>query len=121
VQTGTSLEKEWAALLLAQTTPSRPTLMLQRLDLGENVTFIALGGEVCCDYGWYIRRYDTGRYMIPLGYSNGLAAYIPSAHMFKEGGYEVEDSTLDYGLPSPFNPQIEGIIQAGIQSLMQPR
>jgi hypothetical protein len=121
VQTGTSLEKEWAALLLAQTTPPRPTLMLQRLDLGENVTFIALGGEVCCDYGWYIRRYDTGRYMIPLGYSNGLTAYIPSAHMFKEGGYEVEDSTLDYGLPSPFNPQIESIIQGGIQSLMQAR
>jgi hypothetical protein len=119
--TGNSLEKEWSALLLAQTESLNPTLMLQRLDLGENLSLIALGGEVVCDYGWYIRRYDTGRFMIPLAYSNGLTAYIPSAHMFKEGGYEVEDSTLDYGLPSPFTPQIESLIQAAIQELMQPR
>ena len=118
-QTGTPLEKEWAALMLTQTEPQVPTLMLQRLDLGEGLTLIALGGEVCCDYGWYIKRYDANHFMIPVGYSNGLTAYIPSAHMFAEGGYEVDESTLDYGLPSPFKPQIEGIIQAGIQSLMR--
>jgi hypothetical protein len=41
--------------------------------------------------------------------------------MFKEGGYEVDDSALYYGLPSPFNPQIESIIQTSIQALMQAR
>jgi hypothetical protein len=120
-QTGTPIEKEWAALILAQNASHNPTLNLQRLDLAEGLTLIALSGEVCCDYGWYIKRYDTGRFMIPVGYSNGLTAYIPSAHMFKEGGYEVDDSTLYYGLPSSFNPQIESIIQAGVQALMQPR
>jgi hypothetical protein len=121
VRSGTPLEKEWAAFLLGREEPYHPTLTLQRLDLAEEVSLIALGGEVCCDYGWYIRRYDAGRYMLPLAYSNGLTAYIPSAHMFKEGGYEVLDSTLDYGLPAPFDPQIERLIQAGVQELMQSR
>ncbi|MCL5999535.1 MAG: neutral/alkaline non-lysosomal ceramidase N-terminal domain-containing protein [Chloroflexi bacterium] len=96
----------------------RRPLALQRIDLAEEVSLIAMGGEVCCDYGHFIRGLAAGRLVLPLGYSNGLIGYIPSARMFPEGGYEVEGSCPYFGLPRPFSPDIESVIHAGVRSLM---
>ena len=96
---------------------SRP-LALQRIDLAEEVTLIAMGGEVCCDYGHFIKGLAAGRLKLPLGYSNGLIGYIPSARMFPEGGYEVEGSCPYFGLPRSFSPDIESVIHTGVRTLM---
>ena len=116
---GNRYTQEWATrLLAAPMSPTRP-LSLQRIDLARELSIIAMGGEICCDYGYFIKHLDASRCLIPVGYSNGLVGYIPSARMFPEGGYEVVDSTLYFGLPSPFDPGIEATIQAGIRELMR--
>jgi hypothetical protein len=37
-------------------------------------------------------------------------AYIPSARVLKEGGYEADSSMIYYGMPGKWAPDIEEII-----------
>ena len=70
-----------------------------------DLTLIALAGEVVTDYALRLKR-ELGGDVWVAGYSN-LCSYIPSARMFKEGGYEVIDSMIYYDLPGPYKPEIE--------------
>ncbi len=97
--------------------PSCP-LTIQRIDIADRVSLIALSGEACCDYGFFIKRLRVERVLIPLGYSNGLVGYLCPARYFPEGGYEPTTSFSVYGLPAPFAPTIEDLICAGIQQLL---
>jgi hypothetical protein len=118
--TGSPLEKQWSARLLAEPpSPTRP-FSVQRIDLAAELSLIALGGEVCCDYGHFVKQMTPDRLILPVSYANGLTGYIPSARMFPEGGYEVDSSGLYYGLPAPFEPSIEALIHAAIGGLMAP-
>lgn len=105
------------ALPLVKSGEARP-LSLQRMDLAEDLTIIAMGGEVCVDYGHFIKGLRPGAYLIPVGYANGLIGYIASARLFPEGGYEPDTSHQVYGLPTPFHPSIDGIVRAGIEAIL---
>ncbi|MFA0776784.1 MAG: hypothetical protein PVTTEEND_000498 [Candidatus Fervidibacter sp.] len=120
---GWALTVELPLLPLADgSLPNPPTcpLTIQRLDIAEQVSLIALSGEACCDYGWFIKRLgmERGRMLIPLGYCNGLVGYLCPARYFPEGGYESATSFRVFGLPSPFAPTIEGVICDGIRQLL---
>jgi hypothetical protein len=47
-----------------------------------------------------------------MGYANDVMAYIPSARVLGEGGYEGATSMVYYGLPSVWGPRVEEIIVA---------
>ncbi|HHW09819.1 MAG TPA: hypothetical protein GXX29_07590 [Firmicutes bacterium] len=94
-------------------------LLLQRLDLSEKVTLIALGGEPVADYGYFIKWLRPGTYAVPVGYANGVVAYLPTARLLVEGGYETHTSVRFFGLPSPFHPSLETAIQQSIRAIMQ--
>lgn len=94
-------------------------LSIQRLDLAENLTLIAMGGEVCVDFGHVIKGLNPDAYLIPVGYANGLIGYISSARLFPEGGYEPDSSYKVYGLPSPFHPSIDGILRDEIERIAE--
>jgi hypothetical protein len=115
---GDTYQRQWANRLLAAAIPREPHLAIQRIDLAEELSLIALGGEVCCDYGLRIKQMQPNRTLVPLSCSNGLVGYIPSARMFDEGGYEVKDSGIYFGLPAPFDPAIDSTIMATINSLL---
>ncbi|MCC6442665.1 MAG: neutral/alkaline non-lysosomal ceramidase N-terminal domain-containing protein [Armatimonadetes bacterium] len=118
-ESGTPVQKQLAASLLGRpAAPARP-FILQRIDLAKEVTLIAMGGEICCDYGYFVKSLRPDRYMVPVGYSNGIVGYIPSARMFPEGGYEPAESCIYFSLPSPFSPEIEKVIHEGIRGLME--
>ena len=59
-----------------------------------------------------------GRKVWVLGYCNNVSAYIPSARMIHEGGYEVERWLEGSWLPTPFVPEIEEIIMKTIEDLL---
>jgi len=46
-------------------------------------------------------------------------AYVPSARVLKEGGYEAADAVLYSSLPSPFAPSIEDRIIGKVHDLMR--
>lgn len=80
------------------------------------LTLVALAGEVVTDYALRLKR-ELGGDVWVAGYSNDLCSYIPSARMFKEGGYEVITSMIYYDLPGPYKPELEEKIVGKVHEL----
>lgn len=115
---GTPLEKAWSAGLLAAPFATTRPFNLHRFDLADKVTLLTMGGETSCEYGLAIRQKRPDAFLIPMGYTNGLIGYICLARQIAEGGYEADRSSIYYGLPSPFAPEIEPLIYAAIDDLL---
>lgn len=65
--------------------------------LGPKQLWVVLGGEVVVDYPLRLKKKYGERTWVT-GYANDVMAYIPSARIQNEGGYE--SSSMDvYGLP----------------------
>ncbi len=119
VNTGTTFEKAWAEGILSEPFSLTRAFDIQRIDLAKEAILVALSGEVCVEYGHFIKSLRPDAYMLPLGYSNSLAGYIPTAAMYAEGGYEPEESCPYFNLPAPFAPELEQVIRTGILQVMK--
>ncbi len=80
---------------------------IHALQLGAEFTLIALGGEVVTDYALRLKKELGSRGLMVLGYANEVMAYIPSARMYQEGGYEVVDSMIYYDHPTTWKAALE--------------
>lgn len=83
---------------------------VQVMQLGKQVTLVALGGEVVIDYALRIKRelsQKTGAAVWVAGYSNDVMAYIPSERVLTEGGYEGGGAMRFGNLPNTWRPGIE--------------
>ena len=80
---------------------------------------VALGGEVVVDYALRIRREFPKERLILAGYSNDVMAYIPTASMLKEGGYEPVASMRYYGFPSPFASDVEERVMSSVREVLR--
>jgi hypothetical protein len=78
------------------------------------VTWVLLGGEVVVDYSLRLKR-ELGAGLWVTGYANDVMAYIPSARVLREGGYEGATSMVYYGLPSVWGPRVEELIVAEVR------
>jgi len=112
---------EWARAFLAH--PERiaasATLRLQRLDIARDQSLLAMNGEMCMDYGRQIKDVSRGT-VLPVGYSNGMVGYIPTATQVDEGGYEADESTRYYLLPGRFAREIDARIRARTVPMSRP-
>jgi neutral ceramidase len=84
------------------------TYPVQAWQLGNDLTWIALGGEVVVDYSLRLKK-ELGKVWVT-GYANDVMAYIPSLRVLKEGGYEGARSMIYYGQPCAWGPRIEELI-----------
>lgn len=91
---------------------------VQAIRLGNDLTMIALGGEVVVDYQLRCKREFPNENMMAIGYANDVMCYIPSARILKEGGYEVDMSMVYYGQPGPFAENVEEKVFKAIQQVM---
>ena len=80
---------------------------IQVLQFGPDFTLVGLAGEVVTDYVLRLKRELGERGLWVAGYTNEVMAYIPSARMFKEGGYEVVTSMIYYDHPTTWAPELE--------------
>jgi neutral ceramidase len=88
--------------------------------LGDEVLWVALGGEVVVDYKLRLAKEITGkRALWVTGYANDVMAYIPSARVLGEGGYEADSSMIYYGMPAKWSPAIEDKIVTKVQELVK--
>ncbi len=95
-------------------------LPVKMISIGQ-VCFVALPGEPVVEYGLKIESRLQGlgfSHVIVLGYSDGDAGYIPTEKMYKEGGYEVTESSL---LPSCEEEIMSGIMDMAQELLAQER
>lgn len=82
---------------------------VQAWRLGTDLTLVVLGGEVVVDYSLRLKK-ELGGNLWVMGYANDVMAYIPSARVLKEGGYEGASSMIYYGLPSVWGEKVEELI-----------
>ena len=82
---------------------------IQTWRLGTDLTLVTLGGEVVVDYSLRLKK-DLGGNLWVMAYANDVMAYIPSARVLKEGGYEGASSMIYYGLPSVWGDKVEDLI-----------
>lgn len=83
---------------------------IQVWQLGSELQWIFLGGEVVVDYSLRLKEQFGKNKTWVAGYSNDVMAYIPSERVLKEGGYEGGSSMPYYDLPSPWAMGIEAKI-----------
>ena len=95
---------------------SPATLELQWLQIAEGLALLAMNGEMVVEYGLLVKRLFGGA-ALPLGYSNGMIGYVPTARQIAEGGYEGRDSAPYFGLAAPFAPRVEPLIHEQIEAV----
>lgn len=88
---------------------------------GSGLKLVALAGEVVADYSLRIKERHGFDDTWVAGYSNDIMAYIPSARVRQEGGYEGADAMIYFGRPAPFKPIVETIILDAVNSLITRR
>jgi hypothetical protein len=91
---------------------------VQALRIGKDTVIVALGGEPVVGYALQTKAAHKRLRLIVAGYSNDVMAYIPTAKMLDEGGYEPVDSGMYYGIAAPFTPDVENIVLETIRSVI---
>lgn len=112
VQSGNKYERRHAEILmkeLEQTGKIRTTYpyLVQVVQFGNDLTMIALAGEVVVDYSLRLKAELAGPPVWVAGYSNDVFGYLPSKRVLQEGGYEGGDAMRYTPFPGPFAPSVE--------------
>ena len=90
------------------------------VDCWDELVWVALGGEVVVDYDLRLKKEVGGsRPLWITGYANDVMAYIPSARVLQEGGYEADSSMIYYGMPTKWAPAIEEKIVGKVHELVK--
>ncbi len=98
--------------------PSSVPLPLGVVRLGDDLTFIAMGGEPVVDYGIQLKRIYATQHPWLVGYAYEVPCYIPTMRILKEGGYEAQSSLIYYGYYGPFQGKIEPMIMKKFEELV---
>jgi hypothetical protein len=121
------------AQMEANTLPREVPLPIQIWKFGDDLTLIALAGEVGVDYALGLKREFGPDRVWPIAYANEVPCYIPSERVLKEGGYEAgwdhdqgpgvpgpTSNILFYGWSAPLAPGVEGRVFTAVKSLFTP-
>lgn len=90
---------------------------VQVWNIGDDVDMVILGGEVTVEYSLRLKAEMPGPVTWVAGYSNDVMAYIPSARVLMEGGYEGATSMIYYGLPTVWSGRVEDHIVGTVLDL----
>jgi len=70
------------------------------------------------EYGLYVKSI-AGEGVWPIGYTNGMIGYVPTAKQIDEGGYEALWSTEYFLMPAPFAHEVEPMFRGAIRALVE--
>ncbi|WP_018616957.1 neutral/alkaline non-lysosomal ceramidase N-terminal domain-containing protein [Segetibacter koreensis] len=117
---GENYQKRWAARLLKKLNAGDSLITsypypVEVWKLGDQSIFV-LSGETVIEYAIQLKRV-FGEDIFVFGYSNDVMAYVPTAAILREGGYEGASSQMVYGLPSTWASSIETDILYEAQKL----
>jgi hypothetical protein len=101
--------------------------LIQVIQFGDDLTMIALAGEVVVDYSLRLKaelsRPSTGglagRPVWVAAYCNDVFGYLPSLRILQEGGYEGGDMMVYTPLPGPFAPSVEKLVVDKVHELVR--
>jgi hypothetical protein len=105
-------------LSTGQPLPASVSLPLAVLRIGNDLSFVLMGGEVVVDYARRIKRAYAADHPWTVGYAYEVPCYIPSSRLIKEGGYETESSMIYYGFYGPFRGEVEMLLFSRLDALL---
>ena len=91
---------------------------VQVVRFGDDLTLVALAGEVVVDYAIRLRKEFAGERLWVAGYSNEVFAYVPSERVLSEGGYEGGGAMVYFGWHGPFQPGVEDRVVGLVKRLV---
>ena len=108
----TTSEGRWAKYMLSRWDEEgslKPTYPypIQVWRLGDELTWVLLGGEVVVDYSLRLKSELGPKKTWVSSYSNDVMGYIPSRRVLGEGGYEGGLARYPYGLPAAWDASVE--------------
>ncbi len=92
---------------------------VQAWQLGKDLTLVALGGEVVVDYALRLKRELRDGNLWVAAYANDVFAYVPSARILFEGGYEADFNLIYYGLPGRFSNDVEEVLVKKVHAVVK--
>jgi hypothetical protein len=92
---------------------------IQVVQFGDDLTIVALAGEVVVDYSLRLKKELKDRAIWVAGYSNDVFGYLPSLRVLKEGGYEGGEAMRYTELPGPFAPSVETLVIDKVHELVK--
>lgn len=92
--------------------------LVQVVSFGQDLTMIAMAGEVVVDYSLRFKAELTDRPLWVAAYCNDVFGYVPSRRVLEEGGYEGGGAMLYTPLPGPFAPSVEERIVRKVHELV---
>ena len=92
---------------------------VQVVRFGNDLSLIALSGEVVVDYALRLRKQFKGQRTWVAGYCNEVFAYVPSERVLAEGGYEGGGAMKYFGWHGPFKPGVEDRVVGLVNKLME--
>jgi len=97
-----------------------PHYSVHAFALGDQLTLVALSGEVVVDYAIRLQNELGGgdRTLWVAAYANDVIGYIPSVRVLKEGGYEGGESFYGSTWPTPLAEDIESIVVNAAQEVV---
>lgn len=91
---------------------------VQAWRFGNEMTMLALGGELVVDYSLLFKgKYGWDNLWVA-GYSNDIFGYIPSLRVWKEGGYEGGGAFQFSNFPGAFTDDVESRIVKKVDEVM---
>lgn len=99
--------------------PTEYPYPLQVWQFGQDLTLVAMAGEVVVDYALRLKKEFGADKLWVAGYCNDVFAYIPSLRVLREGGYEGGDAMIYYVQPGPFAPSVEETIVGKIHQMVE--
>ena len=93
----------------------------QAIALGDQLTMLALSGEVVVDYAIRLQKElgGEGKSLWVAAYANDVVGYIPSVRVLKEGGYEGGESFYGSTWPAPLADDVESIVVKGAHQVVE--
>lgn len=92
---------------------------VQVLRLGDQLTWVTLGGEVVVDYSLRLKSEIKDPIVWVSAYTNDVPSYIPSHRVWKEGGYEGGDAMKWGTHPTRWSEKVEDHIISTVHELRQ--
>ncbi|MDA0836708.1 MAG: hypothetical protein O2857_02900 [Planctomycetota bacterium] len=80
------------ALVYLQWVQAGKTIPFTSLRLGDKIRIVHLPGEPFVQYQLFVQEQHPDLFIAVAGYGDGIPGYIPLAHSFEEGGYELSAS-----------------------------
>ena len=99
--------------------PLKPTYPypVQVIRLGNDLTWVTLGGEVVVDYSLRLKQDIKDPIVWVSGYTNDVMAYIPSLRIWQEGGYEGGGAMIYGTHPTRWSDKTEEHIVSTVMEL----